>query len=399
MKENYYHKAIEFGNLYQGLKTACKDVRWKDSVVGYEYNGLKNTYKLQQELLNDKYRISKYQVFEIFEPKRRTIVATRLRDRQFQTSLCKAGLYEDISEHFIRDNCACQKGKGLDDAIRRLKVHMRKFYNQHGQDGWVLKCDIKKFFQSTQHSVAHQAIDKYVSDKDAANRVHQVIDSFEGDTGIGLGSQISQLIEMAVLNDFDHYIKEQLHIKHYIRYMDDFILIHEDEEYLKYCRRCIENKLSEMGFRLNEKTCLYPLKHGVVFLQWRFAYTDTGKLLMLMNNKRMSKQRRKLRKLIAKEAAGEIPKGTAVHSLQCWLSYAKRGNTYKQRKAMTAFFEEEMKKVHDNKEALKKMALERAARRFDEVEEVTSDLEAKVFYNIMMGTLADPSEEDNENVE
>ena len=199
MKENYYHKALEFGNLYKGLKTACKDVRWKDSVVGYEHNGLKNTYKLQQELLNDKYKISKYQIFEVFEPKRRTIVATRLRDRQFQTSLCKAGLCEDISEHFIRDNCACQKGKGLDDALRRFKVHMIRFYNKHGQDGWALKCDITKFFQSTPHSVAHQAIDKYVSDKDAANRVHQVIDSFDGDTGIGLGSQISQLIEMAVL--------------------------------------------------------------------------------------------------------------------------------------------------------------------------------------------------------
>lgn len=62
--------------------------------------------------------------------------------------------------------------------------------------------------------------------------VCRVIDSFEGDRGLGLGSQISQIMELLVLNDLDHFIKEKLHIKYYIRYMDDFILIHPDRGYL-----------------------------------------------------------------------------------------------------------------------------------------------------------------------
>lgn len=114
---DYYDKAISFGNLYKGMKKSCRNVRWKDSVIGYEANGLKNTLSLMNDLKNETYHIRPYQTFTIHEPKKREIVATRIRDRQFQRSLCESGLYEDITEHLIRDNIACQKGKGTDDAL------------------------------------------------------------------------------------------------------------------------------------------------------------------------------------------------------------------------------------------------------------------------------------------
>ena len=209
--EKYFDKAILFGELYKGLKKACRNVRWKDSVVGYEANGLKNTEQLKEELENGSYKISKYQIFQIHEPKERTIIATRIKDRQFQRSLCDNGLYEDICEHFIRDNVACQIGRGTDDAMNRLKVHIQRFYRKHGIDGWVLKCDIHHFFPETSHEIAKKTIDKYVSDNEAKDSVHKIIDSFGGEKGIGLGSQISQLIQLSVLNDLDHYIKERLH--------------------------------------------------------------------------------------------------------------------------------------------------------------------------------------------
>ena len=117
IEHDYFDEAISFDNLYKGLKRACKNVRWKDSVVGYEFNGLKNTLSLRQDLLEDKYKIQPYQHFIIYEPKRREIVATRIRDRQFQSALCYAGLYDDICEHFIRDNCACQIAKGTDQRL------------------------------------------------------------------------------------------------------------------------------------------------------------------------------------------------------------------------------------------------------------------------------------------
>ena len=326
---NYYNQSFEFGNLYKAMKECCKNVRWKPSVLKYEANGLNNTLLLKQSIFNGKYKIKDYQHFKIHEPKERDICATRLPDRQVQRALCSGGLYQDITEHFIYDNCACQIGKGTDFALDRLKSHLLKFYRQHGTNGWVLKCDVKHFFDSTDHEIAKQIMRKYVQDDDAYKYVCDVIDSFEGDVGIGLGSQISQLIELCVLDGLDHIIKEQLHIKHYIRYMDDFILIHENKEYLKQCKTFIENHLKGLKLELNKKTNIYPLKQGVVFLKWRFIFTDTGRLLKLIDKQKIGRQRRKMRKLYQMELNGDVESGTTKDSLTSWISNASKGNTTK----------------------------------------------------------------------
>ena len=322
------------------MKKSCRNVRWKDSVTGYEANGLRNTYVLQKALSDQSYKISQYQVFQIHEPKERTIVASRIVDRQFQRSLCESGLYQDIIEHFVRDNVACQKGKGTDDALKRLKTHLHRYYNKHGTDGWVLKCDIHHYFPETRHDVAKAAVRKYVSDIRAADAVCNVIDSFEGEVGIGLGSQISQLVELLVLNDLDHYIKEKLKIRFYIRYMDDFILIHQDKEYLKYCRREIESWLAKKFLTLNKKTEIQPLRHGIIFLKWRFLITDTGKVLMLMAPGKLSKQRHRMKKLWEKEIRGKVDPGTVEDSLRSFIANARRGNTYRMEQRMIAWYTE-----------------------------------------------------------
>lgn len=337
--EDYFDKAIEFGNLYRAMKKSCRNVRWKDSVVGYEANGLKNTYLLRQDLLNGKYKLSPYQYFKIYESKEREIIATRIRDRQFQKSLCTAGLYEDITEHLVHNDGACQTGKGTDFTLDRLTAHLRRYYNEHGTDGWVLKCDIRKYFPSTPHSTAKAAIAKRISDKRAEQVVISVIESFGGDVGVGLGSQISQLVELAVLDDLDHFIKERLRVKHYLRYMDDFLLIHPDKEYLQYCLSEIRRIVESFGLELNKKTTLYPLRQGVKMMNWRFVIApDTGRILRYMNGKKMGKQRRKMRKLNEKEATGQAADGTTFTSLTSWMANAKRGTTFRQRQQMYHYY-------------------------------------------------------------
>ena len=136
----------------------------------------------------------------------------------------------------------------------------------------------------------------------------------------------------------DHFIKERLRIKHYIRYMDDFILVHEDKEYLRQCKKEIEARLFALGLQLNDKTALYPLRQGVKLLQWRFIVTDTGAIIRKMGKKKQSKQRRKLKKLYAKERRGEYAPGTAHESLVSWLANAARGDTYHERLKMINYF-------------------------------------------------------------
>lgn len=333
-----YDDAISFDALYKGLKKSCKNIRWKDSTVGYEHNAMVNTHKLRRSLIDGSYKIDKYQHFTIYEPKRREIVATRLKDRQFQRALCDNGLYEQMTKSFISDNCACMEGRGVDYTLDRLTAHLRRYYLEHGREGWVLKCDIKKYFPSIRHDVAKAAINKRVHDKRMSARACEIVDSFEGGVGIGLGSQVSQLIALAVLDDLDHFIKERLRVKHYVRYMDDFVLIHHNKEFLRECWAAIAAELAKISLTLNEKTTLYPLRQGVKMLRWRFIITDTGRIVRKMDKKKQGKQRRKLKKLYAKEMTGEYEKGTAKQSLDSWLANADRGHTYHARRKMIKYY-------------------------------------------------------------
>lgn len=401
-KMQEFETVISFEELYKGLKRSQRNVMWKDSVAGYSLNGLKNTYKLRQELLAGKYQISQYQRFKVHEPKERDILATRVKDRQFQSSLCKNALYPQITKGFIKDNCACQKKKGNDYALNRLVGHLRSYYRKHGNKGWVLQCDIKRFFPSTPQNVAEKKVCEAVKNSESAAYACAIIESFcepiitdkiaeyvefepamkaahsisaerekrviakilkkepydenkfyskiletinklpvednirqelydfsvqENFNGIGLGSEVSQLVQLLILNDLDHFIKERLLIKNYERYMDDFVLIHTDKKYLKECLAQIELKVKELGLELNRKTTIYKLEQGVHFLKWRLILTDTGKVVKKMNPKRVSKERRKLRKLKAKVETGEITMRNVRDNFQSWQADAEWGDT------------------------------------------------------------------------
>lgn len=329
---------MSFRSLYRALKKSCKDVRWKPSVITYEYNAMKNTYKLHQQLVNGTYKLKGYQIFQIHEPKERTIKATKIVDRQFQHSLCDNLVYHQLTKSLISDSCACLLGRGVDYCLDRITKHLVQINGERGTNAWVLKCDVRKYFDSIPHEVAKQAVRKRIQDPQAIYYIEQVIDSFEGDCGIGLGSQLSQLIANAVLDDMDHMIKEQLKIRHYVRYMDDFVLIHEDKEYLKYCRRLIEVRLNRLGLSLNPKSCMYPLSQGVKMLHWHFYIKSSGKILRRMENNRPAKQRRRLSKILQMERAGELPEGTAQKTHMSWLANAKRGDTYIWRKEMHEYY-------------------------------------------------------------
>lgn len=319
---------LNFGKLRQALSDSCRNVRWKDTVVGYEINALKNTYILKKDLENSSYKIQPYMYFKVYEPKERDIVATRIRDRQFQHSLVDNYIYDEVTRHFIRDNVACQKNRGVDDFMNRLTALLRRYGLKHGNTGWVLRCDIKHYFASIPHDVAKNAMRKRISDDQAYFYVCQVIDSYEGSRGLGLGSQLCQLIALAVLDDMDHMIKERLGIEAYIRYMDDFVLIYPDKSHLIYCRKEIENHLSSIGLALNDKTTLHPLKQGINMLHWIFILTDTNRVVKKMERRKISKFTKHLGSVMDQEFLGRIPQGSSEASLQSWMANAKRGDTY-----------------------------------------------------------------------
>ncbi len=306
-----------FGSLYKAARICKQNVIWKDSVAGFVVvNGLVNCYKLKQQLENGKYKLDGYTIFKVYEPKERTIVSTRIKDRVVQRSLCDNYLTKQISKCFTYDNGACLPDKGTEFARKRLFVALQRHYRKHGLQGGVLKCDLKDYFGSTPHAVAINAIRERVPDEWACSEVARIINSFNQgaspDVGMGLGSQVTQLIQLAVLDDLDHYIKEVLRIKNHVRYMDDFILIHQDKDYLRICREKIRERIKRLGLRLSEKkTQMQPIAQPIHFLGFSYRLTGTGKVIVKILPEKLYNRRRKLRKIAKRVKEGSMTREQA----------------------------------------------------------------------------------------
>ncbi len=335
MQSDVKDKVCDFDNLYRAMQHCKKNVLWKDSVAGYVKNGLANVHKLKDSVENGTYSIDKYTSFKVYEPKERDIVSTRFKDRVFQRSLCDNYFYPMITKSFIYDNAACQIDKGTEFARKRLVRHLQHYYREYGCEGHVVKADLSNFFGSTSHEVASNAVTKRADDEWAVGEIQRIIASFNQgenpEVGMGLGSEATQLIQLAVLDDLDHFIKEQLHIKYYIRYNDDMILIHHDKEYLKYCLAEINKHILELGLKLSpKKTQIFPISQGIKFLGFRFRLTETGKVIMTVLPEKVSHERRKLKKLVARAKAGLMTKAEVDKCYESWKAHV--GNEGKDKK-------------------------------------------------------------------
>lgn len=330
MAKSIKENVAGFGNLYDAMQHCANGVRWKKSVIRYLQNGLINTERLREELLNGTYKIGRQVHFKVYEPKEREVVAMRFRDRQVQRALLQIYLEHELSRHFIYDNSAGQKKKGPDFAIRRLKVMLEKAHRKYGGNVYVYTYDIQHFFGSTRHDVAKAAIRKRVRNEWVREMVYRFIDSFDGDVGIGLGSDIAQYIELAVLDDLDHYIKEQLHVRFYVRYMDDFVIITSGKGNAREYHAAIEQELEKIGLKLHPKKCrVVRALHGFKWLGFRLRMTPTGKIIMTLDKQKIIHERRKLKRMVRLVKQGCLLKETPDRSLQSWEAHAKHGNNYR----------------------------------------------------------------------
>lgn len=328
-QESIKDKVIDFSNLHKAMEDCTRGVKWKPGVIQYLQNGLINTWRLQQEVEDGTYKIGKKIHFKIYEPKLRDVVAMRFRDRQIERSLLDNYLYHEITRHFIYDNMACQKDKGTKLAIKRLKVMMIKAHRLWGNDYYIAQFDIRHFFGSTLHATAKRAIRQRVRDDWAVEMVNMLIDSFPGDRGIGLGSDIAQFIQLAVLDGMDHYIKEHLHERFYLRYMDDFLIISNDKDRLVHDTKIIARGLRGIGLELHPvKTHITPIRHGIKWQGYRYRQTETGKIIMTVDKQKIYHERRKLKRMVRLVKVGKLPKETADHSLESWRAHAKIGNNH-----------------------------------------------------------------------
>ena len=205
----------------------------KLDIQQFGFNLEDNIFALHQELKNKTYTHSSYQAFYVQDPKLRHIHKACIKDRIVHQALFRV-LYHFFDNKFIFDSYSCRLGKGNHKAVYRLEKFLRRASFNFQKPTFALKCDVRKFFANVDHKILLNLIQKRISDQDTLWLIKIIIKSFSvsKNKGLPLGNVSSQLFSNIYLNELDYFVKHKLKAKHYIRYVDDFIILHESKEVL-----------------------------------------------------------------------------------------------------------------------------------------------------------------------
>jgi RNA-directed DNA polymerase len=287
-----YNNIISLENLLLAWKEFRLGKKYRKDVLIFERNLMSNIILLNKKLFKEEYLHSKYEAFTVNDPKSRSIHKALVEDRLLHHAIYR-NLYPFFDRTFISDSYSCRDNKGTHRALDRFKSFIQKVGKNNTKTAWVLKCDIRKFFSSIDHSVLKGILERCIKDKKLLNLLYIIIESFStrGDdiTGLPLGNLTSQLLVNIYMNEFDQFVKHKLKVKYYIRYADDFVVLNTDKNYL-------ENLILEFDcFLKNElKLSLQPNKvfiktiaSGVDFLGW--VHFPKHRVLRTTTKRRMIK--------------------------------------------------------------------------------------------------------------
>ena len=321
-----FEKVIDFDNMYKAYRAAKRGKGFKKSAAKFNVMALEGVNELIEQLQNKTYKVSKYNEFKVYEPKERIIQTTSFKDKVVQHSLCDNVILPKLQKIFILDNCAGQKGKGTLFGLSRLGEQMQDFWLKHRENGFILKCDISKFFYNISHEQLKEIVEYWFGyDQDVCWLCNLFIDSTEG-KGLPLGNQINQGLALLYLDGMDKLIKNELGIEYYGRYMDDFYLIHKDKEYLKYCLEVITEYLNTPDLKLNGKTQIFPFKNGVSYLGFHTYITKNGKVIRKLKNQNKRNAQKKYLKMAKLVAAGRLTKEKFTASYIAWKNHISHGD-------------------------------------------------------------------------
>ena len=261
-KNNLYNNMLDINIISNIVKEVFKNTNNKNKL--YKWESVKGVLinRVYNTILEGTYVPSKLNKFVIYEPKMRIIYSQEIFDKVINHLVSRCILIPSLESCLIDSNVACRIGKGTSYG-RRLYYKYLNICNRKYNDFYILKLDIKKYFESIDKEILKRLIRKRIKEEKSLNIIDIIIDNH---STITIGSMSSQIFAIYYLNDIDHYIKEVLKIKYYIRYQDDMILMHKDKQYLRYCLSKIEVKINELGLTLNKKTRIYKNNQRINFI-------------------------------------------------------------------------------------------------------------------------------------
>jgi retron-type reverse transcriptase len=341
--KNLYPEITGFDNLLKASRKARKGKRFTYQTAMFELNLEKELLLLQRELEDQSYRHGTYRDFYVYDPKKRLISAAPFRDRVVHHALCNI-IEPFFDKTFIHDSYACRKQKGTHKAIDRYTAFSRK-------NTYVLKCDIQKYFQSIDHEILIDLLSRKIKCSKTLWLIREIVSTrtdhtqnkfFPGDDlftpyyrnkGIPIGNLTSQFFANVYLNGFDHFIKQELKCRYYIRYVDDFVVFDNDKQRLQEVKKKMVEYLTGLRLTLHRKKCrTYRVDEGVDFLGFRVF--PTHRLLKKQNALHM---RRKLKKMAREIRENRISPEKMRQSINSWISHAKHGDTWHLRQKIVPF--------------------------------------------------------------
>jgi len=344
---NLFNKVCSYENLLRAFNNAKKGKTNLPYVIQFSENLTENLLQLQKELKSQAYKPAKLTRFIIKDPKLRVISKSIFRDRIVHHAIVQI-LEPLIDPTFIYDSYANRVGKGTNMALERCQLFLRQSSksgwgggdkeNKNIINGYALKADIKRYFEAVDQEMLLKIIRKKIKDEKLLSLVRTILHNFNAKIkGIGmpLGNLTSQFFANVYLNELDQFVKHELKVRYYMRYVDDFVIIHKSKEVLEYYKQEITRFLTEiLKLQLHPgKSKIIPLFYGIPFVGFRiFCYHK------LIRKKATKRIKAKLKMWEEMNELGLLEKYTTLEKLIGWMAYAKNGNTYYLRKKVMARF-------------------------------------------------------------
>ena len=331
---NLYPYICDFNVIIDMTYNVCSKVKNKKKVDSFERYICEHLFNIKKRLDNKNFKIGNYNIFMITDPKCRIVMAQEIEDKIINHLIAEYVLVKVFEPRYINSMCATRVGKGTLYGVKLLKKYLNEIKYKYS-NFYVLKIDIHKYFYKIDHEILKDILSRKIKDKDALQFLYSIISStndeyvnmeimrlkkdrinyltnshlpnidylikeveeiplYETGKGVALGNQTSQAFGLIYLYEFNHYMKEVLHLKYFINYMDDFVVLHHDKDYLKKCLVLIKEKLNEdLKLELNiKKTKINSIKNGIDFLGYRFYLKDNRIILKLRNRTKKNFKRK-----------------------------------------------------------------------------------------------------------
>lgn len=261
---------LDWSNFTSSYKNVRKKKKDKPNALLFHDNWEENLVILHEEVIHSTYVPGGFTVFPVYEPRERIIEAPMYRDRIIHHAI--HAVAEPVFEKsFIKDSYACRKGKGTHAAVQRVQYFLR-VAKRSSPTGtvYILQMDIKGYFSNIVQAILKGQIFRYIPASKLLNSWHLVINQ-GGCYGVGqpIGALTSQLGANIYLNDLDHLCKDELGLKYYVRYMDDFLIIHHDKDFLNQLKKDLEAWLQARLELKISRWSLKPYTSGVDFAGYR----------------------------------------------------------------------------------------------------------------------------------